>query len=366
MSLEVAIRHTLGSFALDAAFKVDAPGVTALFGPSGSGKSSAVNAIAGLLRPREGRILINGVTVVDTAQRVFLPARRRRVGYVFQDSRLFPHLSVQANLEFGAKRSPEPPGPAEIRQIVDLLALGPLLARKPATLSGGERQRVALGRAVLAKPRILLLDEPLAALDAARKAEILPYLERLRDEARLPIVYVSHAIDEVARLADQMIVMDAGRIVAQGSVFDVLARLDLAPITGRLETGAVIDARIAAHHAAERLTEVAFDDGRLWIPEIDGGVGARVRVRIRARDVMLALGEPQGISANNVVRGTVAAIRADQGTYQDVLLACGQARLIASITQRSLARLAVRPGQELYAVIKSVTVDRTATSLAPR
>jgi len=364
MSLDVRLNHVIDAFALDTAFKVEAPGITALFGPSGSGKSSTINAIAGLLRPRVGRIVINEEVVLDTSAGIFVPARRRRLGYVFQDARLFPHLSVRSNLEFGARRSPDPPSASEIAEMIGLLGIGPLLARKPATLSGGERQRIALGRAMLAKPRLLLLDEPLAALDAARKAEILPYFERLRDEARVPMVYVSHSVDEVARLADHIIVLNEGRIAAQGSVFDVLARLDVAPLTGRFEAGAVIDARIAAQHPAERLTEVSFDEGRLWIPGIDGAIGARVRVRIRARDVMLALSEPQGISANNVVRGVVAGVHEDEGTYQDVLLACGRARLIASITRRSLDRLEIRPGQELFAVIKSVTVDRTAASQA--
>ncbi len=216
MSIDVAIRHDFGSFALDAAFLIDKPGVTALFGPSGAGKSTITNAIAGLLRPQAGRIVINGRDVFDGGRGIFVAPRLRRTGYVFQDSRLFPHMSVANNLRFGWRRAAAPASEADISHIIDLLGLSHLLDRLPAKLSGGERGRVALGRALLSSPEILLLDEPLAALDAARKQEILPYLERLRDEARLPMLYVSHSLDEVSRLADNMIVLKEGRVATQG------------------------------------------------------------------------------------------------------------------------------------------------------
>ncbi len=370
MTVEVAIAHRLGDFALDVAFRGAARGVTALFGPSGAGKSATVSAIAGLLRPASGRIAIDGETVFDSAGGIFVPPRRRRIGYVFQDGRLFPHLSVRANLMFGARRAKDHPAPASFDDIVGLLGLGPLLERRPVTLSGGERQRVALGRALLFGPRLLLLDEPLAALDQGRKAEIIPFLQRLRDEAGIPIVYVSHAIDEVAQLADTVVLMGGGRVIAEGSVFDVTSRLDLFPHTGRFEAGSVVAARIVAQDAEYRLTELEFGGGRLWVPEIAAAIGHDVRLRIRARDVMLALSRPDGISANNVLRGTVSAVRLDDGPYADVQLdlgpsgadreAAGQARLIARITRRSVARLGLTVGRPVFAVIKSVTVDRRA------
>lgn len=358
MTLDVAIRHRFGDFSLDAAFATGRPGVTALFGPSGAGKSSIVQAIAGLLRPVMGRIAIDGEVLFDATSGRNIATRNRRIGYVFQDARLFPHLSVRSNLLFGARRR-HPAHPAEaFEAIVALLGIGALLDRRPRDLSGGERQRIALGRALLSDPRLLLLDEPLAALDQNRRAEIMPYFERLRDEARIPILYVSHSIDEVARLADEIVVVDHGRTIAQGSVFDILARLDLAPITGRFDAGAVLEASIDAQHAQDRMTSLVFDAGRLWVPAIDAPVGSNIRVRIRARDIMLALDEPQRISANNVVAATVVEIRSDADANVDVLLACGHARLIAQITRRSLARLALSPGMPIFAVIKSATIDR--------
>jgi len=362
MSLDVAIRHRLGDFSLEAVFATDRPGITALFGPSGAGKSSIVQAIAGLVRPHAGRIALDGMTVFDSEQNLDLPTRRRHIGYVFQDARLFPHLTVRDNLLFGARRRHVTEAAAKLEAMVELLGIGSLLHRRPHDLSGGERQRVALGRALLSDPQLLLLDEPLAALDQARRAEIMPYLERLRDESGVPMLYVSHAVDEVARLADDMVVIDRGRVVAQGSVFDIMARLDLFPLTGRFEGGAVIDCRIEAQDRDTHMTRLGFDTGILWVPAIDGPVGAPIRVRVRARDVMLALVEPQQISANNVVAARVTEIRPDPGAFVDVQLQCGHARLIARITHRSLARLGLRAGLTVYAVIKSVTIDRRSVS----
>jgi molybdate transport system ATP-binding protein len=364
MSVDLAIRQRLGDFELDVAFAGAESGVTALFGPSGAGKSATVAAIAGLARPEAGRIAIDGEPVFDHASGLFVPARRRRIGYVFQDGRLFPHLSVRGNLEFGAKRLRGREPRASFHDVVALLGLEGLLARRPANLSGGERQRVALGRALLAGPRLLLLDEPLAALDQGRKAEIIPFLQRLRDEAGIPIVYVSHAIDEVAQLADTVVVMNAGRVAAQGSVFDVTARLDLFPLTGRFEAGAVVAARIVGHDSGDGLSELDLglgggeETGHLWVPAVAAPAGSTIRLRIRARDVMLALDAPERISANNVLRGTVSEIRRDDGAYADVQVDVGAARLIARVTRRSLVRLGLAPGVPVFAVIKSVTVDR--------
>lgn len=362
MSVEIALSHRLADFALDVDFVVDRPGITALFGPSGSGKTTIIEAVAGLLRPDSGRIAVNGTPLLDTARGLDVPPRRRRFGYVFQDARLFPHLSVRSNLLFGWKRARPRAPQAEIDRIVELLGLGRLLARAPRTLSGGERQRVALGRALLSSPRLLLLDEPMAALDQARRQEILPYLERLRDETRTPMLYVSHAIDEVTRLADRMVVLNEGRIAAAGSVFDITARLDLFPITGRFEAGAVIETRVKSHDEVHDLTELALDGHSLLVPRVDATPGTQVRVRIRARDVTLALDRPARISANIILPATVTEIRSDPGAHADVQLACGDARLIARITRHSVARLALAPGTPVFALVKSITVDRRSLS----
>jgi molybdate transport system ATP-binding protein len=353
MSVEVEIKHRFGAFALDIAFKTERAGVTALFGPSGSGKTSIVNAVAGLFRPDEGRIVVEGRVVLDTKTGVFVAARERRTGYVFQDSRLFPHMSVERNLRFGWRRSPAPMDEHEIEHVVEMLGLVRLLERDPKTLSGGEKGRVALGRALLSSPDILLLDEPLAALDAARRAEILPYLERLRDETRLPMLYVSHHVDEVARLADEIVVLRDGGVAAQGSAFDLLTRIE-----GEIEpVGAVIDARIDSH--GEDLSVLVFDTGKLFVPRIAREVGSRVRVRLRAEDIMLAREEPRAISANNILPVTVAAI--GRGPRQaDVQLALGAARMVARITLASAKRLELAPGAHVFAIVKGVIVDSSS------
>jgi molybdate transport system ATP-binding protein len=354
VSLEVSLRHRLGAFRLDTRFEVERPGITALFGPSGAGKTTIVNAIAGLLQPDEGRIIIDGETVLDTVARIFVPARLRLTGYVFQDARLFPHLSVEANLRFGWRRAGKRATQTEFEEILDLVGLEPLLARKPAKLSGGEKSRVALGRALLAAPRLLLLDEPLAALDAARKAEILPYLERLRDRARLPMIYVTHSVDEVSRLADAMIVLDRGSVAAQGSVFDLLSDPELGALVP--VHGAVFPARVAEHRS-DGLTALAFDGGTLFVPRLSRPVGAPMRVRLRADDVMLALAEPQAISANNILPAEVLAIHAAGDTNAEVRLLCGNVRFVARVTRASLARLCLTPGTRVFAIVKSVTLD---------
>lgn len=347
--------HTLGAFRLDAAFEFgDRACVTALFGPSGSGKSTVINAIAGLIRPDFGRVVLGGETLLDTERGVDVPARARRIGVVFQDTRLFPHLSVKANLLYGWQRAGAKADPRGIDDVIALLALDGLLERRPRTLSGGEKSRVALGRALLMNPRALLLDEPLAALDQARKAEILPYLDRLVRETKIPMLYVSHSLDEVARLADRMVLIDKGRVIAQGSLFDVTQRLDL--IAGNeLLPGAVLEARVASHDQAHGLTELVLASERLVVPSIDKPPGESVRIRIDPPDIMLALSRPEGVSANNILPATVVAIE-EAGAHADVQLALGQARLIARITRRSLERLALKPGVPVFAVIKSVTV----------
>ncbi|RMF12155.1 MAG: molybdenum ABC transporter ATP-binding protein [Alphaproteobacteria bacterium] len=358
MTVRVTMRHRLGSFLLDLSFALDHPGITALFGPSGAGKSTVINAVAGLVRPHRGRIEINGATVFDSEAKVYIPPRRRNVGYVFQDARLFPHLSVRRNLLYGWRRAARRASDKDIRDLVALLGLESLLDRRPVSLSGGERQRVAIGRALLKSPDILLLDEPLAGLDRKRRDEILPYLARLRDRYGIPMLYVSHDIDEVARLADQVQIIDNGRIVASGPVSEVFTRLDLFPLTGRFEAGTVIDARIVAHDDGYGLTRLHFDGGTLTVPRVDAETGALVRVRVRAQDIVIALSRPDAISANNVLAATITDLRVDPETYADVQLSCGGARLVARITRQSLDRLALEVGKKVFAVIKSVTIIR--------
>jgi len=349
MSIEVDVRARRGAFLLEGRFSVEQPGVTALFGPSGAGKTSMVQAIAGLMRPEHGAITLNGRKVFDARENINIPARARRVGYVFQDARLFPHMSVERNILFGWRRSNAPLGKAEISEIVDLLGIGQLRNRSPRSLSGGEKQRVAIGRALLASPEVLLLDEPLASLDAARREEILPYLERLRDGRRLPILYVSHSIEEVARLADAVVVMNEGRVIEQGSIFDIISRID--PKKG------VVLAVTVAGHRDDGLTELAFDGGRLLVQRIRSDVGSRRRVRIAASDVMLSLEAPVAISANNVIAARIAALTRQQDGAVDAELVAGNAKIFARITAASAARLALTPGLEVYAIVKAVTVD---------
>ena len=352
VSVEARIRHRAGGFTLDVAFEAPAGGVTALFGPSGAGKTSIVHALAGLTRPEQGRIVIAGKIVLDTAQNIFIPAEHRRTGMVFQDARLFPHMSVEDNLLFGWRRAPNRVGADEIARLVMLLGLEPLLRRAPRHLSGGEKARVALGRALLAAPQILLLDEPLASLDAARRHEILPWLERLRDIARLPMIYVSHAVDEVARLADKIVLLRQGRVVAQGAALDLLT--GLGNPSGVL-LGALIDAVVVGTRSGG-LTELAFDGGRLLAP-VSAQAGRSLRVRIAAEDILVARSEPQRISANNVLKAKVTELRYTE-TLADVELAAGAARLVARITAASAMRLELARGIEVFAIIKSMAVDR--------
>jgi molybdate transport system ATP-binding protein len=356
MNLACAIRQDFGDFTLDTAFEVDRPGITALFGPSGAGKTTIVNAIAGLFRPREGKIVLDGETVFDSARGIFVAPNNRRAATVFQDARLFPHMNVRDNLLFGWRRAETRASQTEIDRIVDLLGIGALLDRRPAKLSGGEKSRVALGRALLASPRLLLLDEPLAALDAARKAEIMPFLERLRDEAKIPMIYVTHSLDEVTRLADQMIVLKDGRVAEQGSVFDLLPDIETETLGSEAAYGAAFPATVGEHRA-DGLSLLAFDGGMLLIPHIDRAIGDRLRVRLRAEDIMLARDEPRAISANNILPAAVTAVRNNGSSHTDVQLLCGNTKLLARITQASVSRLGIAPGQNLFAVIKSVIVD---------
>lgn len=352
MSLEVFLRQRLGRFELDVNFSTKGR-VTALFGPSGAGKSSIVAAVAGLSRPQAGRVALNGRLLLETPK-LSVPPERRRVAVVFQDARLFPHMRVQDNLLFGWRRAAERCGDETIQHVVDLLGLGHLLKRYPKGLSGGEKSRVALGRALLASPDMLLLDEPLAALDQARRDEILPYLERLARETQLPMLYISHQIEEVARLADEIVVLDQGRVTAQGPVFDILT--DVGALTGVPPLGAVFDAVVSADQG-DGLTRLSFAGGTLLVEKLFQPPGTKLRVRLRAEDIMLALTEPRGISANNVLACQTGEIRRI-GDHADVQLLCGGTQLVSRITEASRARLKLEPGMAVYGVIKAVTVAR--------
>ena len=357
--LNVAIEHRLGDFRLDAAFESGA-GVTALFGRSGAGKTSLVNAIAGLIRPQRARILLDGEVLTDTAAGLFVPARLRCVGYVFQEGRLFPHMTVRQNLLYGRWFSSPRRGPGEVAHVIDLLGLADLLGRRPANLSGGEKQRVAIGRALLAHPRLLVMDEPLASLDEERKGEILPYIERLRDEFAIPIIYVSHAIAEVTRLATTMVVMSEGRVAAVGPTAEVMSRIDLFPLTGRAEAGAILNTRVAGQDVDFGLTRLRAAAGELRVPSLDLPIGAALRVRIRARDVMIALEPPKGLSALNILPGTVVEISSAEGASVEMRLDCAGEPLIARLTRRSVESLGLMPGRQVYAVIKSIAFDHQA------
>ena len=354
MSLEVALRHRWVETALDIAFEAPTPGVVALFGPSGSGKSSTALAAAGLWRPEWCRVAVEGIVLADTGAGVWVPPERRRLGVVFQDARLFPHLGVEANLRYGMRRAPT--GPVKFDAVVELLGIGALLRRQPHTLSGGERQRVAIGRALLAQPRLLLMDEPLASLDAARRAEILPYLARLRDVLRLPILYVTHALDELARLADTVVLLDSGSVVAAGPITEMAARADL-PLALRNDAAAVLLAQIAGHDPARELTRLQAGDMTVLVPLLDRPVGAAVRARVPAREVALARGAvPEAVSFQNVVPGRVRRIVVESHVAL-VELEAGGAALLARVTPDAVMRLGLAPGVEAVALFKSVGVE---------
>jgi molybdate transport system ATP-binding protein len=357
MSFVVDIRHRLGTLALEASFE-SAGRLTALFGPSGSGKTSLVNIIGGLIRPDAGRVTVDGRTLVDRDKRVFVPKHRRRIGYVFQDARLFPHLTVRQNLSYGRFFTPAAERYADFGGVVELLGIAPLLDRRPNLLSGGEKQRVAIGRALVASPKLLLMDEPLASLDEGRKAEILPYLERLRDETKVPIVYVSHSLAEVARLATDVVMLSAGKVTAHGAMRDILGRLDLLPEDERSEGGAVIEAIVSRHNDAAGLTSLTSPAGEWLAPRIDAAIGSRLRLRIRARDVMIATERPRGVSALNIMPGVVRSV--DSGSDQDaqVSIDCNGDRIVARITPHSVQALQLAPEREVFAIVKAVTFDK--------
>ena len=359
MSLSVELRHRFPTVNINIAFSVPSPGITVLFGPSGSGKSTVIAAAAGLLRPDECRIAIGGDILVDTEAGIWLPPERRRVGLVFQDSRLFPHMSVLNNLKFGMRRTRE--REIDFDEVVELLGIRPLLARRPNTLSGGERQRVAIGRALLRQPQLLLMDEPLASLDASRKAEILPFLSGLKTMLRLPVLYVTHSMDELLRLADSAVLIEAGSVLEAGPIAEISARPDL-PLARRDDAGAVLLCHIAGHDAARQLTRLDWGPATLWIPQSDLPDGREVRVRVPAREVILARTEVDlfgdVLSLHNVLPGTVRAIAADPDHRAALVeVAIGGGSILSRVTPDAIARLALAPGAQVSALIKSMSIE---------
>ena len=357
--LELACELALGRFRCAPAATLPLNGISALFGPSGSGKTLTLRMIAGLEPGATGRVALDGTVWMDTAKGRQVPTHQRGAAMVFQDARLFGHLNVGDNLGFAERRG-FGHGP-EIKRgdVVDALDLGGLLERPVDGLSGGERQRVAIGRAVLARPRLLLMDEPLSALDLPRRAEILNYIEALPAQFGIPIIYVTHAIDEVARLADALALMSSGRIVACGPVQETLARLDLPPLTGRFEAGAVLEGKVSGQDEAYALTTIDIGGAELILPALDLPVGEVVRLRVRARDVSIALRPPRDVSIRNVLGATVAEVMPESDTaFAEVRLSIGDQDLRARVTRLSADELKLMPGLDVYALVKSVTLDR--------
>ena len=352
----IRARFTLqrAGFTLDAAFDAPASGVTALFGSSGSGKTTLLRCIAGLERA-PGELQVNGACWQDGKS--FMPVHQRPIGYVFQEASLFPHLSVRANLEYGYRRIAAADRRVQPEQVTEWLGLAHLVERRDATsLSGGERQRVAIGRALLTSPRLLLMDEPLSALDTRSKQEILPYLERLHRELDIPVLYVSHALDEVMRLADHLVLMEQGRVIASGELFDTLARLDL-PTAHFDDAGAVIEAAVAQQDEQYHLTRLDFPGGQLWTGRVEQPFGSSVRARVLARDVSIATQKPHGTSINNLLNARIEEIR-DEGPDKVMLkLRVGETQaLLSRITRRSRDQLGLREGMDVCAQVKSVAL----------
>ncbi len=357
MTLSVRLQHRFSTFQLNLAFEAGS-GITALFGRSGAGKTTVINSVAGLLQPDAGRITFGDDVLFDKDAGVNQPPSARKFGYVFQDARLFPHLSVKANLLFGDRYAAKTaPGP-DLEDVVALLGLDRLLDRAPRTLSGGEKQRVALGRALLAKPRMLLMDEPLASLDAPRKHEILPYLERLRDgPLQLPILYVSHAVDEIARLADTLVLLKDGGVQAHGPLQEIMSDPNAVPLLGVREAGSVIEAQVMAH-ADDGLSTLKISAGELEVPGVQAAVGSKVRLRVLAQDVILSRERPVGLSSVNVLPVDVSAVHPGEGPGAAIALQAGADQLLARVTARAVGELSIKPGMSCFAIIK-------ATAIAP-
>lgn len=360
--IELQYRVERSAFTLDVDLELPRQGITGVFGVSGAGKTTLLRCIAGLEQASAGRLVVAGHVWEDARSGVSLPVQQRNIGYVFQEPRLFGHLSVRANIEYGSKRRGGN-GSADFQHVVELLGLDALLDRQPAALSGGEAQRVAIARALLCSPELVLMDEPLAALDSARRNDILPFLDRLHAEAQIPIIYVSHNIDEVSRLCDHLVVMEAGRVSASGPLQKVLVELDI-PVLGGSNAGSVIDGTVENYDRDDHLACLAFSGGRLWVPGDVGPAGANLRLRIQASDVSLCRSRPEHSTILNILPVDVEVIQAGDGASMLVRLRIGDDRIVARVTRRSIRELDLREGETLFAQIKSVAV-KTAAGYVP-
>ncbi len=354
-SIEVDIRASRGAFRLEARFHAPTPGVVSLYGPSGAGKSTIVNALAGLVAAT-GTIRVDGETWLDSAASIDVPAHQRGIGYVFQDARLFPHLDVAGNLAYGERRAGSRSGVATAGEVIDLLGLAPLLDRRVHRLSGGERQRVALGRALLAQPRLLLLDEPLASIDAARREEVLPYLLRLRDAARVPMLHVSHQYDEVLRLATHLVLVDRGQVAAEGAPSGLFMDATLRRLIGPDGVGAVLESRVGEVDAATGLIALPLGAGHLRLSQPGARVGDRLRLHILARDVIVATEEPRSLSVRNALPAVVAALEDESDEDVLAMLAVGSEMLMARITRAAVRELGLAPGMDVWALVKAASL----------
>ncbi len=365
--LRLSVLKRWAGFTLRAELEAPTPGVVALFGRSGCGKTTVVNIISGLLQPDEGRVELDGVVLTDTRARLRVPVERRRIGYVFQDARLFPHLGVLANLRYGMRRAPRAGRAIGLDEVLALLGLEPLLGRRPYQLSGGERQRVALGRALLSQPRLLLLDEPLAALDAARREEVLPYLETLRDRLSIPMVFVSHQLDEVLRLATHVALMDSGEIVASGTLSDISLRPELRAIVGSEAVGAVLDGVVTHVDTGHGMADVQIGTGTLHISVPEARVGAQMRIQLLARDIILATEPPRGLSVRNAVEGVITELSADLGQAVLVKVDIGAgASVLSRVTRNATEALGLRAGMPVWVLVKAVSARGHTYSAAQR
>ncbi|WP_424360287.1 molybdenum ABC transporter ATP-binding protein [Methylocystis parvus] len=360
--IEVDVGLTIGAFSLDVAFRNNT-GVTALFGQSGSGKSLTLGIIAGLMRPDSGHVRLDGETLVDVEAGVFVPVSRRRIGLVFQDSNLFPHMSVKQNLLYGRWFAPRDASRIDFDAVVETLGIGTLLSRPPARLSGGERQRVAIGRALLSCPRLLLFDEPLAALDMQRKLEIMPLIERVRDEFKVPIVYVSHAVEEVARLAHRVVVIESGRVKFIGDPAAAFGQLTAAPAEDRFDLCSVLEARVADRSPSHGLVALDHPAGVIWVAGPVGAPGAPARVIVKATDVVLSLTRPQEISMRSVLAGNVSRIKLDGPLAVVEVELSESSHLLATITRGALEDLSLKAGSRVHALFKSAALHEQAVSV---
>jgi molybdate transport system ATP-binding protein len=354
--LRLSVIKRWEGFKLRAQLDAPTPGVVALFGRSGCGKTTLINIISGLLQPDEGQVELDEVTLTDTRRRIRVPVERRRMGYVFQDARLFPHLGVLANLRYGERRAPKEARTIGLDEVLALLGLEPLLKRRPYQLSGGERQRVALGRALLSQPRLLLLDEPLAGLDAARREEVLPYLETLRDSLSIPMVFVSHQLDEVLRLATHVALMEAGEIVACGTLSDISVQPELRAIVGPEAVGSILDGIVTSVDAAEEMADIQLGGGVLHVSVQHARVGARMRIQLLARDIILATELPRGLSVRNALQGLISEISPDIGHAVLIKVDIGAgAAVLARVTRKALEALQLQVGMSIWVLVKAVS-----------